>query len=130
MELQGLDFKIHFRPGKQGGKPDALTRRPGEEPIKTERFIVPRNRIGTKVQQAKTQNYYEEIRQAIKIGKHQRIEISERREDQDKIFYKGRQLIAPDLKEFTEIIVRYHDHTTAGHPGRAKTLEKVKESYI
>ena len=130
MELQRLDFKIYFRPGKQGGKPHALIRRPGEEPIKSEGFIIPRNRIGTKVQQAKTQDYYEEIRQAIKTGRHQQIEISECRQDQDKIFYKGRQLIAPDLGEFTEIILRHHDHVTAGHPGRAKTLEKIKESYV
>ena len=130
MELQGLDFKIQFRPGKQGGKPDALTRRPGEEAIKTEGFIVPRDRIDTEVRQVKTQDYYEEIRQAIRIGKHQRLEISECRQDQDKIFYKERQLIAPDPKEFVEIIIRHHDHITAGHPGRAKTLEKIKEKYI
>ena len=61
MELQELDFKIHFRSGKQGRKPDALTRLPGEEPIKTEGFIVPRDRINTQVQQIKTQNYYDEI---------------------------------------------------------------------
>ena len=81
MELQELDFKIQFKPGKQGGKSDALTRRPGEEPIKTKGFIVPRDRISTEVRQVETQNYYEEIRQAIKIGRHQRIEISECRQD-------------------------------------------------
>ena len=130
MELQGLDFKIQFRSGKQGGKPDALTRRPGEEAVKTEGFIVPRNRIDTEIRQVKTRDYYEEIRQAIKIGRHQRLEISECKQDQDKIFYKGRQLIAPDPKEFTEIVTQHHDHITAGHPGRAKTLEKIKEKYV
>ena len=130
MELQGLDFKIHFGPGKQGGKPDALTRLPGEEPIKTEGFIIPRNRMNTKVQKIETQSYYDEIRQAIKIGRHQRIEISECKQDKDKIFYKGRQLIALDPGEFTAIIAKHHDHITAGHPGRAKTLEKVKEQYV
>ena len=130
MELQGLDFKIHFRPGKQGGKPDVLTKLPGEEPIKSEGFIVPRDRMDTRVQKIKTQSYYDEIRRAIEVGRHQRIEISECKQDRDKIFYKGRQLIAPDPEEFIAIITKYHDHVTAGHPGRAKTLEKVKESYI
>ena len=130
MELQGLDFKIQFRPGKHGGKPDALTRLPGEEPIRTKGFIVPRDRIDTQVRQIKAQNYYDEIRQAITIGRHQRIEISECKQNKDKIFYKGRQLIAPDPREFTAIITQYHDHITAGHSGRAKTLEKIKENYI
>ena len=130
MELQGFDFKIHFRPGKQGGKPEALTRLPGEEPIRTEGFIIPRDRLNTRIQKIKTQSYYDEIRQAIEIGKHQRLDISECKKKGDQIFYKGRQLIAPDPKEFTEIITRYHDHITAGHPGRAKTLENIKEKYV
>ena len=64
------------------------------------------------------------------MGKHQRLEVSECKQDKDKIFYKERQLIAPDPREFTEIITRHHDHITAGHPGRAKTLEKIKEKYV
>ena len=130
MELQRLDFKIHFRAGKQSGKPDALTRLPGEEPIKTQGFIVPRDRINTQVQQVKTRGYYDEIRQDIQIGRHQRLEILECEQRNHKIFYKGRQLIAPDPKEFTEIITRHHDHIAAGHLGRAKTLEKIKQSYV
>ena len=130
MELQGIDFKIHFRSGKQGGKPDALTRLPGEEPIKTEGFIVPRNRMNTQVQQINTQSYYDEIRWAIEIGRHQRLEISECEQGKNKIFYKERQLIAPDPKEFTAIISKHHDHITAGYSGRAKTLEKIKEKYV
>ena len=90
MELQGLDFKIHFRPGKQGRKPDALTGLPGEEPIKTKGFIVPRDRMEIQIQQVKTRNYYDEIRQAIEIGRHQRLEISEYKQNQGKIFYKRR----------------------------------------
>ena len=80
--------------------------------------------------QVKTQNYYEEIQQAIKIGRHQRLEISECEQRGEKIFYKGRQLIAPELKEFTEIISKHHDYIAAKHPGRAKTLEKIRENYI
>ena len=38
--------------------------------------------------------------------------------------------IAPDLEKFTEIISKHHDHITVGHPGRAKTLEKIKENYV
>ena len=70
MELQELDFKIQFRPGKQGGKPDALTRLPGEESVKTEGFIIPRDRIDTQVRQTRVQSYYDEIRQAIEIERH------------------------------------------------------------
>ena len=58
------------------------------------------------------------------------MEISECKQDKEKIFYKARQLIALDPKEFTAVITKHHDHITAGHPGRAKTLEKIKESYI
>ena len=61
---------------------------------------------------------------------HQRLEISECKQDKDRILYKERQLIAPDPKEFTTIITKHHDHITAGHPGRVKTLEKIKENYV
>ena len=130
MELQGLDFKIQFRSGKQGGKPDALTRLPGEELIKTEGFIIPRDRLDSQIKRIKTQSYTDEIRQAIEIRKHQWLEISECKQIKDRIFYKGRWLIAPDPKEFTEIIIKHHDHITAGHPERGKTLKKIKENYV
>ena len=38
--LSRFDFKIIFRPGKSGGKPDALTRRSGDLPMEGDERLV------------------------------------------------------------------------------------------
>jgi len=43
--LNGFDFKIEFRPGKEGGKPDALTRRKEEMPKEGDERLTQKDRI-------------------------------------------------------------------------------------
>jgi len=39
-ELSQYNFKIEYRPGKEGGKPDALTRRAGDLPTAEEKRLT------------------------------------------------------------------------------------------
>ena len=42
------------------------------------------------------------------------------------LFYKGRNYILNDLNLQWDILWMFHDHETAGHPGKAKTLVSVE----
>jgi len=60
--LSGFDFKIEFRPGKEGGKPDALTRQKADMPqegdqrlIQKERMLLPKEKyFDTRIQEMET----------------------------------------------------------------------------
>ena len=43
--LSGFDFKIKFQPGKEGGKPDALTRRKADMPQEGDERLIQKERI-------------------------------------------------------------------------------------
>jgi len=61
-DLSGFDFKIEYRPGKEGGKPDALTRRKEDMPqegdkrlTQKERILLPKEKyFDTSIQQMET----------------------------------------------------------------------------
>jgi len=72
--LSGFDFKIEYRPGKEGGKPDALTRRKADMPQEGDERITQKERIlllkekyfDTSIQEMETmrleETSYEELR--------------------------------------------------------------------
>ena len=72
--LSGFDFKIEFRPGKEGGKPDPLTRRKAHMPqegderlTQKERILLPKEKyFDTSIQEMETmrleETSYEELR--------------------------------------------------------------------
>jgi len=43
--LSGFDFKINYQPGKEGGKPDALTRRKADRPMEEDERLTQKERI-------------------------------------------------------------------------------------
>jgi hypothetical protein len=45
------------------------------------------------------------------------------------IFFQGRQYIPDDIELRREIIKKFHDSVTSGHPGELETFNKVKEVY-
>ena len=72
--LSGFDFTIEYRPGKEGGKPDALTRRKANMPqegderlTQKERSLLPKEKyFETRIQEMETirleETSYEELR--------------------------------------------------------------------
>jgi Integrase zinc binding domain len=50
-------------------------------------------------------------------------------EEENVLFYKGKNYVPIDVELQREIVQRYHDHPTAGHPGELQTFIAVKEHY-
>jgi Integrase zinc binding domain len=50
-------------------------------------------------------------------------------EGENVLFYKGKNYVPIDAELQREIVQRYHDHLTAGHPGELQTFNAVKEHY-
>jgi Integrase zinc binding domain len=50
-------------------------------------------------------------------------------EGENILFYKGKNYVPIDAELRREIVRRYHDHPTAGHPGELQTFNAVKEHY-
>jgi Integrase zinc binding domain len=45
------------------------------------------------------------------------------------LFYKRKNYVPIDAELQREIVRRYHDHLTEGHPGELQTFNTVKEHY-
>ena len=45
------------------------------------------------------------------------------------IFFKGRQYIPNEVQIRREIVRKFHDHETAGHPGELETYNQTREKY-
>jgi hypothetical protein len=50
-------------------------------------------------------------------------------EGENILFYKGKNYVPIDVELCREIVRRYHDHLTAGHPGELQMFNAVKEHY-
>jgi Integrase zinc binding domain/Integrase core domain len=50
-------------------------------------------------------------------------------EGENVLFYKEKNYVPIDAELCSEIVQRYHDHPTAGHPGELQTFNAVKEHY-
>jgi hypothetical protein len=50
-------------------------------------------------------------------------------EGENILFYKGKNYVPIDVELWREIVKRYHDHQTAGHPGELQTFNAVKKNY-
>jgi hypothetical protein len=65
-------------------------------------------------------------KEAKKDLKHWEVEEFE---GENVLFYKGKNYVLIDIELQREIVKRYHDHQTAGHPGELQTFNAVKEHY-
>jgi Integrase zinc binding domain len=50
-------------------------------------------------------------------------------EGENILFYKGKNYVPIDAELHREIVQRYHNHPTAGHPGELQTYNMVKGHY-
>jgi hypothetical protein len=50
-------------------------------------------------------------------------------EGENILFYNGKNYVLIDAEFWREIVQRYHNHLTAGHPGELQTFNTVKEHY-
>jgi hypothetical protein len=147
-KLADFHFQIVYRPGKQGGKPDALTRRSGDLPKEGDERIAQLQKAvldpSKFVLAATFQSLLDQIRalqhidpllksihQALQAGekRHPSVPLSEITVENGCIYIFG-LLLVPDNETIQKYIIeRAHDHPAVGHPGRAKTFEIVSRDY-
>ena len=156
--LSRFNFKITYRPGKAGGKPDALTRRSGDLPKEgDERIIANQQAI------LKPQNIDKSLRLLADLPQNQERPslktLFDLGYEADPFPSQIIQMLADNIQSSKEISLadckvtngqlRYrdciyvpnydplrlrilqdhHDPPTMGHPGRAKTLELISRNY-
>ena len=155
--LTRFDFKIVFRPGKQQGKPDALSRRsylaprPGDPAFDNQKQIL----LGPSKLQATTvyatpldSRLVDTIRQQLHsddFAKDVSAHISPSHAScstlqdssqhyqefkwQDGLLFYKNLLYVPDGSPRLQVLEHCHDAPMAGHFGIAKTMELVKRSF-
>ena len=150
--LSQFDFKIVYLPGKERGKPDALTRAPGylpteddERNTQMEQILLPEHYLEKiKIEAMALTELHDEnedmIRNAygidqqilnIKNALDKRIKemkgvalgLCEWKDEH--LWYEGKIWIPEDEGLRTTIISRCHDNPLAGHGGIAKTTELI-----
>jgi len=135
-KLAKYDFVIHFRPGTQGGKPDALSRRPdyiAENKIRHPMpFLRPEQVDMTKLKvgvQEQVQD--EDLEQALHATQEQDTTMDKGTLTQvDGLWLKeGRVYVPVDTEVKLQILEAHHDRKTAGHLGQDKTLELIARDY-
>ena len=150
--INGYNFKIEFRNGKEGGKPDALTRRKQDMPDEEDERITQKRRVLlppryfsqieeieiTKIQKENeiqqelaTDTTIQQVRQELEKGTKEMkgIALGLCQWKDGYLWYQGK-IWVPDKEEIrTNIIRQNHDIPTAGHGGTAKTTELLQRKY-
>ncbi|KAH0606111.1 uncharacterized protein H6S33_003772, partial [Morchella sextelata] len=160
--LSRFDFVIQFRPGKQGAKPDALTRRSGDLPKEGDerlthqsQVVLKRKNLDSKLslfagsfsnESAEGMSTVEELfsnayqvdsfpnkvlvmlRNGVRHSN--KISLAECTEDNNgRLLYRGALYVPDDNDLRLRLLKEHHDKPSAGHPGRAKTLELLNREY-
>jgi len=154
--LSGFDFKIEYQPGKEGGKPDALTRRKAHMPqegderlTQKERILLPKEKyFDTSIQEMETmrleETSYEELRN--ETARNEEIQTIRRALEQgdkemkgvalglcqwkDQYLWHQGKIWVPNKEGIrTNLIRQHHDIPQAGHGGTAKTTELLQRKY-
>ena len=150
-QLAQYDFRIVFRPGKQNGKADALTRRSGDLPkegsnhpvqalIPLEKFnpMTPLtlSAISTQnnkhiIQALAKDKVAQEIIKALQSNqqKHHVVPLGECKYMDSLLFVRDLLYVSDDPEIQLRILRSCHDHPAAGHPGQANTYELVTRDY-
>src|SRR5437868_11784352 len=137
---------------KEGGKPDALTRRsmdkPGSEDeriTQKRRILLPREQYFEAMDVVQLHHGNEEDLEKKSAEDEQIQKIRKALNDKEKemkgvalgmcqwqdkkLWYQGKVWVPEDEKLRTTIIGRHHDQPSAGHGGTAKTTELVSRRY-
>jgi len=154
--LSGFDFKIEYRPGKEGGKPDALTRRKADMPqegderlTQKERILLPKEKyFDTSIPEMETirleETSYEELRNETAQNEEiQTIRNALERGDKEMkgvalgvcqwkdeyLWHQGKIWVPNKEGIRTNLIRQHHDIPQPGHGGTAKTTELLQRKY-
>ncbi|QRW23181.1 Retrotransposable element Tf2 protein [Rhizoctonia solani] len=145
--LAGYNFQIVYCPGKQSGKPDALSRRPDHANIPPTNqtmlpdpvfanvaLVLPEKELQRQIKRSLDQDKsLEEILQFLQNESKAPPSIKRAFKDYEMearlLFYQG-QIVVPDVGTLrTDLLRIFHNSPLAGHPGRQQTLELVSRNY-
>ncbi|KAF8747627.1 hypothetical protein RHS01_11313 [Rhizoctonia solani] len=145
--LAGYNFQIVYRPGKQSGKPDALSQRSDHanvppkpqsmlpDPIFANvALVTPEKELQRQIEAALDQDEsLEEILQFLQNESKAPPSIKKAFRDYQMeaglLFYQGR-IVVPNVGTLrTDLLQIFHDSPLAGHPGQQRTLELVSQNY-
>jgi len=132
--LSKFEFRISFRPGSKGGKPDTLSRRPDYKNdnkktsstlLKEENFCCANTEnITMLINEQKKDKFCKNTIDKINStsGKSAIFKLIE-----GILHFQNRIIVPSSLKP--NILRTMHDNPTSGHQGVDKTLEKIKRHY-
>ncbi|QRW23266.1 Retrotransposable element Tf2 protein [Rhizoctonia solani] len=145
--LAGYNFQIIYCPGKQSGKPDALSRRadhadipPADQTMLPDpvfaniALVTPKKELQCQIKASLDQDEsLEEILQFLQNESKAPPSIKRAFKDYEMeaglLFYQGR-IVVPDVGTLrTDLLRIFHNSPLAGHPGRQRTLELVSRTY-
>ncbi|KAF8748062.1 hypothetical protein RHS01_11083 [Rhizoctonia solani] len=145
--LAGYNFQIVYCPGKQSGKPDALSRQsdhanipPASQTMLPDpvfantALVIPEKELQRQIEASLDQDEsLEEILQFLQNESKAPLSIKRAFKDYEMeaglLFYQGR-IVVPDVGTLrTDLLRIFHDSPLAGHPGRQRTLELVSRNY-
>ncbi|QRW24234.1 Retrotransposable element Tf2 protein [Rhizoctonia solani] len=145
--LAGYNFQIVYRPGKQSGKPDALSQQADHADIPPEpqsmlpdpvfaniALVTPEKELQQQIESSLDQDKsLEEILQFLQNKSKAPPSIKRAFKDYEMeaglLFYQG-QIVVPDVGTLrTDLLHIFHDSPLAGHPGRQQTLELISRDY-
>lgn len=134
-KLAKYDFVIHFRPGAQGGKPDALSRRPDyvaeNKVTQPTPFLRPEQIDTTEMEIGTVGLGDDDLKQAIQEAQESDLAMEKGdMERVDGLWLKGGRVYIPANQEIKlRILKAHHDGRTAGHLGQDKTLDLIAREY-
>jgi len=149
------NFKIEYRPGREGGKPDALTRREADLPTEGDerltqnlRILLPKEKYWEEInttelvefqdkdeeripQASKIDEEIQAIKTALEQGQKEMkgVALGLCQWKDDRLWYQGKIWIPNEEDLRTAFIHQCHDDPTAGHGGTAKTTDMVSRRY-
>ncbi|QRW15816.1 Retrotransposable element Tf2 protein [Rhizoctonia solani] len=144
--LSNFNFEIHYRPGKQSGKPDALSRRSDYVDSPQEPEVMLPAEVFANTSETELE-IVTEIQDKLKDDPSLEPIIQFLTEDadnappsirkayrdydweEDLLWYRGK-LVVPDSEPIKERLLKeFHDSPLAGHPGQQRTLELLNRNY-
>ncbi|QRW25734.1 Retrotransposable element Tf2 protein [Rhizoctonia solani] len=145
--LAGYNFQIVYCPGKQSGKPDALSHQSNHADVPPANqtmlpdpvfaniaMVTPEKELQCQIKTSLDQDKsLEEILQFLQNESKAPPSIKRAFKDYKMeaglLFYQGR-IVVPDVGTLqTDLLRIYHNSPLAGHPGRQRTLELILRAY-
>ncbi|QRW24231.1 Retrotransposable element Tf2 protein [Rhizoctonia solani] len=145
--LARYNFQIVYRPGKQSGKPDALSRHldhadipPADQTMLPDpvfantALITPGKELQRQIESALNKDKsLEEILQFLqnesKALPSIKCAFKDYQMEAGLLFYQGR-IVVPNVGTLrTDLLCIFHNSPLAGHPGRQQTLELISRNY-